>query len=214
MTSHSRIGKNSLLAIGWLIVTGVCTGAFDASQDEDAACVVGSVENLGPGVNSPFFEGSPTVSANERVLFLTSNRANGQEDLFVSTCLRRQDPWGEAVNLGPPVNTAGANENGLRLSLDAKTLYFSSNRQNGFGSSDLYVATRQSMNHPWDPVTSGLSLVQTCHPQLLRTLTVARVDHLLSRRNVHSQLKIALEGTDQSVQLHCPSINGHGRQLA
>jgi hypothetical protein len=54
---------------------------------------------------------------------------------------RKNDPWGEAVNVGPSINTTSANENGLRLSLDEKTLYFSSNRPGGFGSSDLYVVS-------------------------------------------------------------------------
>jgi hypothetical protein len=143
-SGSSGIGQNKSrpLTIGLLAVIGLCSVGFNASEREDGACVVGMAVNLGPGVNGPSFEGSPTVSADERVLFLTSNRADGQEDIFVSTRWRRRDSWGEAINVGPPVNTAGSNENGLRLSLDGKSLYFSSNRPGGFGSSDLYVATR------------------------------------------------------------------------
>jgi Tol biopolymer transport system component len=153
MSSGSRIGRINLLAVGFFMLTALGSWAFHA---KDAPCVVGSVENLGPGANDPSFDGSPTVLSSERVLFLTSNRANGQEDIFVSTRQRRSDLWGEAVNIGPPVNTPDANENGLRLSLDGKSLYFSSNRPGGFGSSDLYVATRQSKNHPWSsPVNLG-----------------------------------------------------------
>jgi Tol biopolymer transport system component len=162
MSWRTRIGqtKNSPAAIGLLILTGLCNATSNASQ-EAATCVVGSVENLGPGVNSPTFEGSPTVPPNERVLFLTSNRAGGQEDIFVSTRQRKKDPWGESVNLGPPVNTPGANENGLRLSLDGKELYFSSNRQGGFGRSDLYVSTRRSKNHPWSAAANLGPLINT-----------------------------------------------------
>ena len=60
----------------------------------------------------------------------------------------------------------------------------------------------------------ALQLAQLCHPQLLRTLTVSRVDNFVLRRNVHRHLKIALEGTDHSVHLRCASINAHGRELA
>jgi WD40-like Beta Propeller Repeat len=161
MSWRSRIRQSNKAAVGlaFLIVAGLCCATFTASQE--APCVVGTVENLGLGVSSPFFDGSPTVSADERVLFLTSNRASGQEDIFVSTRQRRKDPWGEVVNLGVPINSSGANENGLRLSLDGKTLYFSSNRQGGFGSSDLYVATRQSKNHPWSVPQNLGPLVNT-----------------------------------------------------
>jgi hypothetical protein len=152
--------KRNSVALSLFLVTGLCSPAFQASQ-ENATCIVGSVENLGSGVNSPFFEGSPTASANERLLFFTSNRAGGQEDLFVSTRRRRTGAWGEAVNVGPPVNTPGANENGLRLSLDGKTLYFSSNRPGGFGRSDLYVATRLSANHPWSTAENLGPLINT-----------------------------------------------------
>jgi WD40-like Beta Propeller Repeat len=158
MSSGSRIGRINSLAVGFFMVTGLGSWAFHA---QDAPCAVGSVENLGPGANGPSFDGSPTVSSSERVLFLTSNRANGQEDIFVSTRQRRSDLWGEAVNIGPPVNTPDANENGLRLSLDGKSLYFSSNRPGGFGSSDLYVVTRQSKNHPWSSPANLGPLVNT-----------------------------------------------------
>lgn len=165
MAWRNRFGQSKtmslVVSIGVLIVSGLGSMPFAAAQDDDAQCVVGSVENLGPGVNSAFFEGSPTVSANEKTLFFTSNRVDGQEDLFVSTRQRRHDPWGEAMNLGPPINTPTANENGLRLSLDGKALYFSSNRQGGPGTSDLYVATRRSKNHPWSAARNLGPLLNT-----------------------------------------------------
>jgi Tol biopolymer transport system component len=178
MASRNRIGQSrdmSLVAsIGVLIVSGLCSVPFDAAQDDAAPCVIGSVENLGPGVNSPFFEGSPTVSANDKTLFFTSNRVDGQEDLFVSTRQRRKDPWGEAVNLGPPVNTPTANENGLRLSLDGKAVYFSSNRPGGLGRSDLYVATRKSKNHPWSAARNLGPLINT---ELFEGFPTPSADH-------------------------------------
>jgi Tol biopolymer transport system component len=165
MASRNRVSLSkdiSLVAsLGVLIVSGLWSVAFGAAQDADEQCVIGSVENLGPGVNSPVFEGSPTVSANDKVLFLTSNRVDGQEDIFVSTRQRRRDLWGEAVNLGPAINTRAANENGLRLSLDGKALYLSSNRQGGFGRSDLYVSTRRSTNHPWSVAANLGPLINT-----------------------------------------------------
>jgi Tol biopolymer transport system component len=114
-------------------------------------CEFGAVENLGPAVNSSFFDGSPTVPADERTLIFTSERMEGRQDLFTSTRRRTDDPWGEAVSLGPTVNHAAAHDFSVRLSQDGRSLYFASERPGGFGSSDLYVARRSSPDHPWEP---------------------------------------------------------------
>lgn len=131
-----------------------------AMHDGDQ-CVFGAVENLGAGVNSPFFDGSPTLSIDERTLFFTSERADGRQDLFVSTRQRRQDPWGEAETLGATVNHPVAHDFSLRLSLDGKSLYFGSERPGGFGASDMYVTRRQSPSHAWGPPENLGPLVNT-----------------------------------------------------
>jgi Tol biopolymer transport system component len=145
--SCSAAERPPLAARADLAITGVTVidGTF-ARQ-----CEYGTVDNLGPAVNSPFFEGSPTVSADERTLIFTSERMEGRQDLFTSTRRRTDDPWGEAVNLGPTVNHPSAHDFSVRLSRDGRSLYFASERPGGFGSSDLYVARRASPGHPWEP---------------------------------------------------------------
>jgi WD40-like Beta Propeller Repeat len=66
-------------------------------------CEYGPVQSLGPIVNSPAFDGSPTASADETELFFTSER-KGLLDLFVSTRPNREAAWTAPVNLGPPVD--------------------------------------------------------------------------------------------------------------
>lgn len=119
----------------------------------NADCEFGRAESLGPLVNSPAFDGSPTVSADETELFFTSERS-GQQDLFVSTRPGRQAAWGEPVNLGAPVDDPLAGDFSLRLSNDGKALYFASNRTGGFGMADMYVATRASRDDPWGSATN------------------------------------------------------------
>jgi Tol biopolymer transport system component len=125
-----------------------------------ARCDVGTVQSLGPPVNSPAFDGSPTVSADETELFFTSER-NGHRDLFVSTRPSKQAAWSEPVNLGPPVDDPNAGDFSLRLSVDGKSLYFASNRNGGFGKADMYVATRASRQHPWGPAVNLGPLLNT-----------------------------------------------------
>jgi WD40-like Beta Propeller Repeat len=122
------------------------------SMSLDNECSFGPAQHLGPLVNSPLFEGGPTVSADERTLIFTATRdpVTEQEDLFISTRRNRREPWGAPENLGPVVNDVVGDDASPRLSLDGKALYFSSNRAGGFGSMDLWVTTRQSRHHPWE----------------------------------------------------------------
>jgi hypothetical protein len=67
-------------------------------------------QNLGPSVNSPDFDGQPSVSANGKTLYWDSDRADGSFgdfDIWMATRENVGEPFGLAVNLGPAVNTAG-----------------------------------------------------------------------------------------------------------
>jgi len=113
-----------------------------------ARCEYGPAQSLGAIVNSPAFDGSPTASADDTELLFTSER-KGLLDLFVSTRPNRESAWTAPVNLGPPVDDPGAGDFSLRLSSDGNTLYFSSTRTGGFGTADIYAATRASRQQPW-----------------------------------------------------------------
>jgi hypothetical protein len=68
----------------------------------------------------------------------------GIPPLAVSRCATRAttaDLWSAPVNLGPTVNST-AFDGAPALSFDGTTLYFFSDRPDGFGANDLYVTTR------------------------------------------------------------------------
>jgi hypothetical protein len=48
----------------------------------------------------------------------------------------------------------------------------------------------------------------------MRSLTVARVEHLVSWRYIHRHLEITLEAKDLAAHLHLASINLYGHALA
>ena len=63
--------------------------------------------------------------------------------------------WSAPVNVGPPINTEW-DDNVPVLSKDEKTLFFTSTRPGGYGSEDIWVATRQNKNAAWNrPVNLG-----------------------------------------------------------
>jgi Tol biopolymer transport system component len=143
------------LALGLVSLLVACARAPESNQIASTIrCEFGPGQSLGPLVNSPVFDGSPTVSADETELIFTSGR-NGQQELFVSTRPSKQDAWSEPVNLGPLVNDSISDDFSPRLSNDGKALYFGSfDRREGFGTGDMYVATRASRQHPWGQATN------------------------------------------------------------
>jgi OmpA-OmpF porin, OOP family len=81
---------------------------------------------------------------------------HGESDLYVSF-LQPDGAWGEPKNIGYTVNSNGA-ECCAFLASDNKTLYFSSDGYNGFGSNDIYVTRR--LDDTWQNWTTPLNVGQ------------------------------------------------------
>ena len=75
------------------------------------------------------------------------------------------DEWSSPINVGPPVNTE-YNDTYAILSRDELTMYFTSDRPGGLGGDDLWFATRESADAPWD------------EPQNMRALNTSALDSL------------------------------------
>jgi hypothetical protein len=80
--------------------------------------------NLGQTVNSGM-AGTPNISCDGLVLFFSSSRPGGygETDIWLTRRKSKNEPWGEPVNLGPPVNDLNA-QWAPCLSHDGSTLYF------------------------------------------------------------------------------------------
>jgi Tol biopolymer transport system component len=104
-------------------------------------------ENLGPPVNSPSIEATPSISADGLLLFFQSTRPGGYGgpvDIWVAMRPTRYANWGTPVNLGPVINTTGFDGN-PSISADGSTLYFASNRPGGHGDEDLWQVSINPM---------------------------------------------------------------------
>ena len=148
-------GMKRVAALLMTILGASCTSPRQAADNAAPTqqCEFGPGQSLGPSVNSPVFDGSPTVSSDETELFFTSAR-EGQQDLFSSSRPSKDSAWTQPQNLGPAVNDPMSDDFSLRLSTDGTALYFASIRRGGFGAADMYVATRASRQHPWGPATN------------------------------------------------------------
>jgi hypothetical protein len=114
-------------------------------------------EHLGPAVNSPNGAYAPYISRDGLELHFGAERPGGygSMDLYMTTRASRNDPWGEAVNLGPKVNGPSFDAFSC-VSPDGLELYFQSNRPGGLGGFDIYVSRRATAKDPWgDPENLG-----------------------------------------------------------
>jgi len=93
----------------------------------------GKPVNLGDVINTPDDEQSPFIHPDGQTLYFMSNGhpGLGANDLFFSK--RQEDgKWGKPTNLGYPINTV-ADEGAIAISLDGKTAYFATDRENPSG---------------------------------------------------------------------------------
>jgi hypothetical protein len=111
--------------------------------------------NIGPPVNTPFWEAEPSVSANGKMLFFASNRPGGKGgmDIWYSVA-GVNGKWGEPKNPGDIINTSG-DEMSPFIHFDGRTLYFSSNGRTGMGGFDIYVSRMKDDSTWTEPKNLG-----------------------------------------------------------
>ena len=100
-------------------------------------------------INTQYNEGSAILSKDGKTLFFVRCNAPGSYgdcDLYMAK-LTEAGTWSDIKNLGAGINSV-AWDSQPALSFTEDTLYFSSNRNGGFGLSDLYYTTRLS-NGAW-----------------------------------------------------------------
>jgi len=121
----------------------------------------GPMENLGPGINFSGVDDAPCISADGLTLYFCSRYrpgGNNHWDILKATRPTKDDPWGQAVVLPPPVNwtSTGGNAAHPWISPDGLEMYFNSMRPPNFGSWDIWAARRATTDDPWgDPVNLG-----------------------------------------------------------
>lgn len=128
---------------GELYLTSDRTGDFDIYQSTRNANGTFNTPTNVAVLNGPSEERGGSVRHDGLEIFITTDRDGGQggRDIWVSTRASVSASWNIPVNLAA-VNSDG-NDQSASLSQDGANLYVASSRD---GSSDIYVATRVSVN--------------------------------------------------------------------
>ena len=104
---------------------------------------------LPPNINSTFVESSASITANDKIIYFSSNREGGfgGKDIYKIERLPN-GTWGKAQNLGSTINTEH-DEDAPFIHSDGKTLYFSSTGHQNMGGYDIFK-TKIADNNEWD----------------------------------------------------------------
>jgi hypothetical protein len=125
----------------------------------------GPAVNLGPPVNTSACDGTSSISADGLELYFSDVGLSGSPyrpgghgggDIWVTRRANRDDEWAVPVNLGPKINSSSM-ETYPNISADGLSLFFGSRRPGGYGSCDVYMVTRTTIDDDWGtPVNVGV----------------------------------------------------------
>lgn len=129
-------------------------GGGDIYESKLNGTVWSKPEKMNKNINSDVRETTIAEWYDGSQLFFVSERKGGlgRGDIYVSK-KDAKGKWGEAVNIGTPINTKYAEE-GIFLVPDGKTMYFSSKGHGTMGGYDIFKSTFE--NGKWsDPENLG-----------------------------------------------------------
>ena len=114
--------------------------------------------NVGEPINSAAWDSQPSLSADGKSIYFTSNRGGtlGGKDIWV-THRKPNGFWSRPENLGDSINTKG-DDKGPFIHPDGKTLYFMSNGHPGLGGFDLYYSRKDESGAWSTPVNLGFPI--------------------------------------------------------
>ena len=105
-------------------------------------------------INTSFFEGSATMTADGNTLYFVSDRKGDKSstDIYMSQKIGKS--WGEAKALPFTINTVGR-ETTPFITGDGRYLFFSSDGRQGMGGLDIYVV--ENLGSTWgEPINLGI----------------------------------------------------------
>jgi outer membrane protein OmpA-like peptidoglycan-associated protein len=108
----------------------------------------GSVQNLGYTINTAYNDDAPFIHPDNQTLYFSSegHTSIGGYDIFYSK-LDEYGSFGEAVNMGYPINTIDDNRYFV-LAADGKTGYYSGGGENSIGEQDIFKIITGKVGKP------------------------------------------------------------------
>ena len=98
-------------------------------------------QSIGKNINTKYDEDCPFIHPDGKTLYFSSkgHKSMGGFDIFISKWDSEKNEWGKPENIGYPISTA-QDDLHFAISTDAKRVYFSTTRPEGYGNKDIYFA--------------------------------------------------------------------------
>lgn len=104
-------------------------------------------------INTSFFEGSATMTADGNTMYFVSDRKAEKRSTDIYMVQKVGKKWGEAVPVSDSINTTGR-ETTPYITPDGRLLFFSSDGRTGMGGMDIFVCENRGSS--WSaPVNLG-----------------------------------------------------------
>lgn len=120
---------------------------------------------FGATINTPGYEGMPSLSCDNKVMYFVSDRIGGfgGKDIWMSVF--QDGLWQVPENLGGDINTA-YDETAPYIAADNSTLYFTSDGHPGLGGSDIFFSKKrnniwqqpENMGYPFNTAYDDVSM--------------------------------------------------------
>ena len=100
------------------------------------------VKNLGPDINSDYWDSQPTLSSDGTTLYFASDRPGGFGGIDIYMSKRTNKGWSKATNLGSFINSSDDDMAPI-IAADNSSFTFASNRSGGQGGFDIYITKKK-----------------------------------------------------------------------
>jgi outer membrane protein OmpA-like peptidoglycan-associated protein len=159
VNTSANEGSMAISADGNTIVFTACGrtdsyGGCDLYYSEKVGESWSEPRNLGRYVNSPVWDGHPSISADGKWLYFSSERYGGFGGRDIWRVPKKENGWGKAENLGFPINNARDQASPF-IHSDGVTLYFSSAGHGGLGMLDIFKTEKDSTGKWTQPINLG-----------------------------------------------------------
>jgi outer membrane protein OmpA-like peptidoglycan-associated protein/tetratricopeptide (TPR) repeat protein len=137
-------GANTITVDGKVMIFTICDrnrtyGSCDLFITKKMNGKWSQIKNMGPALNSEFWDSHPCLSNDGKTLYFASDRpgGNGGKDIWMSK-ISDNGIWGKPICLDTNINTKYDDFTPF-IHADNHTLYFTSIGHEGLGSSDLFM---------------------------------------------------------------------------
>lgn len=117
-------------------------------------------------LNTEWSEGSGSFTANDSAFYFTSCRSNDGSDCKIMKSEYRGGRWRQPEPLNEYINQPGTESKHPSITVSGDTLFFVSNREDGYGGDDIWMSVRGLEEEAWTPAINMGEFINTASNEI------------------------------------------------